>query len=684
MRAFVVRPFGVQEGIDFDRIQKELIEPALARLRALGVAVDGGTTGEISRAGNIREDMFRLIAISDLVIADVTIHNANAFYELGVRHALRPEHTHMIRAKNSKFKYPFDLQTDRYYQYELEKLEDDVEPFAQALRATLAGERDSPIFNLLKDLSPHERGALVKVPGDFREDVGRAQRSERRGDLRLLAHECTSFDWDQEGLAMVGNAQNSLRDYEGARDTFELLRVASPNQYLANWRLGTIYQRLATAANDAQKEDLTTSSEDAIKRALDVEERPDRQAELNALLGSNAKNRWIADCTSDDAAQRGLRALASPCLERMLEYYMRATGFDLNSHYPAVNVLSFLKAQTQLARRFPETWAAQHDADPEAELRRREELAERIRVNLQLSLRRDPLFKGFQSPPDPWSASSIADLTLISDPAKTAVIGNRYLEANSGATRFELEANRRNLDIFKALDLFEPGVSAALAVIESETRKRPPPPHTPKRTLLFTGHMVDAAGRAPEKARFPRTPEAERTARQLILEAVKKEVGAEAADTVGIAGGACGGDILFHEVCAELRIKTELFLVLPVALFKRESVERGGEQWVARYEALCQEKQPRLLQSSLALPNWLAGRKDYSIWERNNLWMMFNALTTGATSRTLVALFNEEREPDGPGGTKHLLSIAREHGLRAVHVDAKPLLTQEAKTSTDG
>jgi hypothetical protein len=64
---------------------------------------------------------------------------------------------------------------------------------------------------------------------------------------------------------------------------------------------------------------------------------------------------------------------------------------------------------------------------------------------------------------------SIADLTLITDPAKTPLISQRYLDANSAATRFELEANRRNLDILKALNLFEPGVSAALAVIESET-----------------------------------------------------------------------------------------------------------------------------------------------------------------------------------------------------------------------
>jgi tetratricopeptide repeat protein len=674
MRAFVVRPFGVQQGIDFDRVQQALIEPALQRLRALGTQIDGGTTGEITRAGNIREDMFRLLAVSDLVVADVTIHNANAFYELGVRHALRPEHTHLIRAKRSEYKYPFDLQTDRYFEYDLDNLGGDVEALAQALRATLAGQRDSPIFMLLKDLKPHERRDLVKIPDDFREDVERARKTARRGDLRLLAHECDSFEWDREGLALVGDAQFQVRAYAGAKDTFELLRIAAPNDYHANWRLGTIYQRLALATSGADKVELTTLSEQAIERALRVAENPAQHAELNALLGSNAKNRWVDDFRHDDAEQRGRRALDSPCLERMLECYLRAAASDLNQHYPSINALAFLKAQTLLARRFRDSWDGIHDTDSESELKRRDELADRIAANLRLSLRLDSVLKPFQSAADSWSSSSVADLTLLSDPTKTPVIAKRYREASAGTNRFALEANRRNLDLFKDLGLFEPGVSAAIKVVEEETLKHSGPERTLKRALLFTGHMVDAANRAPEQVRFPRTEQAEQIARRLIYDAVKQEVGSDADATVGIAGGACGSDILFHEVCAELGIRTELFLALPIAQFQSESVERGGERWVARFAKLCQAKSPRILQSSLAPPAWLAGNKRYSIWERNNLWMMFNTLATGAIDQALLALFNEEREAQGPGGTKHLLEVARKHGLRGIHLDARSLL----------
>jgi hypothetical protein len=58
-RAFIVRPFGVKEGIDFEEVERKLIAPAL---NACGT--EGRTTAEITRQGNIREDMFRPSRIS--------------------------------------------------------------------------------------------------------------------------------------------------------------------------------------------------------------------------------------------------------------------------------------------------------------------------------------------------------------------------------------------------------------------------------------------------------------------------------------------------------------------------------------------------------------------------------------------------------------------------------------------
>jgi hypothetical protein len=92
MRAFIVRPFGPKSGIDFDAIENKLIFPALDRLE-----ITGRTTAEVMKPGNIREDMFQLLLTADLVIADVTLHNANVYYELGIRHALRHRITVLLR-----------------------------------------------------------------------------------------------------------------------------------------------------------------------------------------------------------------------------------------------------------------------------------------------------------------------------------------------------------------------------------------------------------------------------------------------------------------------------------------------------------------------------------------------------------------------------------------------------------
>jgi hypothetical protein len=108
MQAFIVRPFGVKNGIDFEKVDRELLSPALDRL-----GMTGRTTMEIARAGNIRADMFHLLLTADIVVADISIHNANVFYELwGTPRPARPEH--VSAARQHRREVPFDLKTDRY------------------------------------------------------------------------------------------------------------------------------------------------------------------------------------------------------------------------------------------------------------------------------------------------------------------------------------------------------------------------------------------------------------------------------------------------------------------------------------------------------------------------------------------------------------------------------------------
>ena len=127
-------------------MRTELIEPALDRLGLIGK-----TTGEIVKAGHIHADMFQRLLTADLVVAEVSIHNANVFYELGIRHALRQHRTFMLRSKGDK--YPFDLEGYRYLTYDREVPAAALDELVNALRATLDSTgQDSPVFRSLPGL----------------------------------------------------------------------------------------------------------------------------------------------------------------------------------------------------------------------------------------------------------------------------------------------------------------------------------------------------------------------------------------------------------------------------------------------------------------------------------------------------------------------------------------------------
>ena len=138
---------------------------------------------------------------------------------------------------------------------------------------------------------------------------------------------------------------------------------------------------------------------------------------------------------------------------------------------------------------------------------------------------------------------------------------------------------------------------------------------------------------------------------------------------MGVAGAASGGDILFHEVCAELGIPTTLYLALPPEQYVKESVAPAGGDWIRRFWAI-KDRFPAapVLARSTDLPGWLQHRGAYSIWQRNNLWMLNEALATGARNVTVLALWNG-KQGDGPGGTADMIDIAQARGAETRVLD---------------
>jgi hypothetical protein len=182
--------------------------------------------------------------------------------------------------------------------------------------------------------------------------------------------------------------------------------------------------------------------------------------------------------------------------------------------------------------------------------------------------------------------------------------------------------------------------------------------------------MIDAPNRP--VPRFPPTPAAEMEAKRLIREAIAQERELEPGKIIGLAGGACGGDILFHEICADLGIETRLFLTLPRDQFVVTSVQHAGAQWIDRFASLCERQHPRVLADSEELPSWLAGKEGYSIWQRSNLWILFNALSLDAKRIALLALWDGGTS-DRPGGTADLFRQVQSRGQKVIRIPAETL-----------
>ena len=65
--------------------------------------------------GSISNDIFTKLMHAEFVVADITSPNPNVFYELGIRHAIKPG-TILIREKVN-FSIPFDISHLRYIEY---------------------------------------------------------------------------------------------------------------------------------------------------------------------------------------------------------------------------------------------------------------------------------------------------------------------------------------------------------------------------------------------------------------------------------------------------------------------------------------------------------------------------------------------------------------------------------------
>lgn len=94
-----------------DQVFNHIITPACEKCGYKPIRID-----HLNTSGMITEEILEHLKSSELVIADITGHNPNAFFEIGYRHALNKP---IIHLKSKHESIPFDIAQTRTFDYDL-------------------------------------------------------------------------------------------------------------------------------------------------------------------------------------------------------------------------------------------------------------------------------------------------------------------------------------------------------------------------------------------------------------------------------------------------------------------------------------------------------------------------------------------------------------------------------------
>ncbi len=331
---FVLMPFGRKPSasggwIDFDAVYAQLIAPAIE-----AAGLDPLRADEEQAGGIIHKPMFERLILCEYAVADLTSANANVFYELGVRHALKPASTVLLYAAGGTL--PFDVAPLRALPYGLgadgqpSAVASDLAALTTRLDAARDKATDSPLFQLL-DGFPDIQRLKTDV---FRERVDYARQVKER--LRLARKQGgDAVRAIEKELAPVADCEAgvvidlflSYRAVKAWNDMIDLVGKMSPP--LSNTTM--VQEQLGLALNRAGRGD------EAEKVLGDLMEGRGASSETCGILGRVYKDRWEA------AAAAGEKHKARGFLERAIATYLRGFEADWRDAYPGVNAVTLME-----------------------------------------------------------------------------------------------------------------------------------------------------------------------------------------------------------------------------------------------------------------------------------------------------------------------------------------------------
>jgi MAP3K TRAFs-binding domain len=310
--------------VNFDLLWQKALRPAIECINYTPVRADQDL------GALIIQEMIERLAISDLVIADVSIPNANVYYEIGIRHACQRVGCVMIAADWAK---PlFDIQQMRQVRYPLPTKEVDEEQ-AAIVREVLCksiptlARGDSPFYQALpgfpERLDPSRLSAFKEAfeeLSQFQAEVSAAryappeQCKQRVSELRqrykaaipmpravalellYLVRDCT--DW-RTTLDFISALPAEMQELVVVREQKALAQAKAGDPFVA---IGALEQLIASQGESAER---------------------------RGLIGGRYKQLYRQETDPARKAQY---------LDRAIAAYERGMMADLNNYYPSSNL----------------------------------------------------------------------------------------------------------------------------------------------------------------------------------------------------------------------------------------------------------------------------------------------------------------------------------------------------------
>jgi len=333
---FGKKPDATGNTVDFDQVYQQIIKPAIENAGLECLRADEEMTG-----GIIHKPMFERLILCEYAVADLTTANANVFYELGLRHAVRPWSTILIFAAGERL--PFDIGLLRALPYKLGGgLPASAKADGEALTARLAEAvkaanesadsfKDSPIYQLVENYPDvqHEKTDVfrdrVNYSNEIKSSLAIARSKKDAAAVREVEANLKSLA-ELESAAVI-DLFLSYRAVKGWQEMIDLERKM-PKPLSATV---LVQEQLALALNRAGR---SSEAEAVLQRLLS---KRGASSETFAILGRVYKDRW------EQEAKDGKKISARGWLEKAIDAYLKGFEADFRDAYPGINAVTLME-----------------------------------------------------------------------------------------------------------------------------------------------------------------------------------------------------------------------------------------------------------------------------------------------------------------------------------------------------